>query len=126
MLIDNFSKILEEKIENNQVFTLIKINSEHPLFAGHFPGNPVTPGVLMIQIFKEQAERFSGKNLQLARASNIKFLTVIEPETEAKVRLESEIEINGEQLELSGKAIYEQSVSIKLKLTFKMLTDENS
>ena len=34
----------------------ITLNPAHPIFAGHFPGNPITPGVCMLQIIKELTE----------------------------------------------------------------------
>ena len=57
----------------------IRLNPDHAIFAGHFPGQPVVPGVCMLQIIKELLEGATQQPLQLARASNIKFLTVLTP-----------------------------------------------
>lgn len=121
MLIENFSELLQEEKTTETVVTMLKINSAHPLFDGHFPDNPITPGVLLMQLFKEQAERFTGQELQLAKASSVKFLSVIEPRVNAEVRLESQITTKGEMVELTGKALQEETLSLKLKLIFKPL-----
>lgn len=57
----------------------IRLNPDHAIFAGHFPGQPVVPGVCMLQIIKELLEGATRQALQLARASNIKFLMVRTP-----------------------------------------------
>jgi 3-hydroxyacyl-[acyl-carrier-protein] dehydratase len=57
----------------------IRLNPKHPIFAGHFPGLPVVPGVCMLQIVKECLEEAQHTKLRLTRAGNIKFLTVLSP-----------------------------------------------
>ena len=63
----------------NSVQATIRLNPEHAIFAGHFPGQPVVPGVCMLQIIKELLEGTTGQPMQLVKASNIKFLTVLTP-----------------------------------------------
>ncbi|KYP14575.1 hypothetical protein [Flavihumibacter sp. CACIAM 22H1] len=54
-------------------------NAEHPIFKGHFPGQPVVPGVCMIQLIQETLEQALDKPVQLISSSQIKFLHVIDP-----------------------------------------------
>jgi 3-hydroxyacyl-[acyl-carrier-protein] dehydratase len=54
-------------------------NAEHPIFKGHFPGQPVVPGVCMIQLIQETLEQALDKPVQLVSSSQIKFLHVIDP-----------------------------------------------
>src|SRR5690606_15159018 len=61
----------------------LELNPEHPIFEGHFPRQPVLPGVCMLQIIKEILESVTGKNLMLKQSDHIKFLSVINP-AEAK------------------------------------------
>ena len=56
LLKDNLYQIIDsEKTEDSSTYTLL-ISETSPLFKGHFPGNPVLPGVCILQIFKELAE----------------------------------------------------------------------
>ena len=55
----------------------ITLNPAHPIFAGHFPGNPITPGVCMLQIIKELTEKITQKKLFLSKTSQVKFMTLI-------------------------------------------------
>lgn len=122
MLIENFSTILSEEIQGATVVTKIGINADHLLFKGHFPENPITPGVVLIQLFKEQAERFTGERLQVTNASKIKFLAPVDPRIETEVLLESTISNVDESVKLTGKAVHQKVISLKLNLTFKVLS----
>jgi 3-hydroxyacyl-[acyl-carrier-protein] dehydratase len=57
----------------------IELNPEHPVYAGHFSGNPVVPGVCQIQIIIELLSLLTGSDLNLVHADNVKFLSLIVP-----------------------------------------------
>ncbi len=54
-------------------------NTEHPIFQGHFPGQPVVPGVCMIQLIQETLEQALEKPVELISSTQVKFLHVIDP-----------------------------------------------
>jgi len=59
----------------------IELNRHHPVFEGHFPGNPILPGVCTVQIIKELLEEAFHKPLMLKRARNIKYLGFVNPDS---------------------------------------------
>lgn len=61
----------------------ISINGSHAIFIGHFPGNPIVPGVCEIQIIRELCSKSLGVPVTLVRSDNIKFLRVIKPDQHA-------------------------------------------
>jgi 3-hydroxyacyl-[acyl-carrier-protein] dehydratase len=75
----NFYKILSEEITNEEFKFSIEINPNHPIFEGHFPGNPVTPGVVQMEIIKELVGTGIRKKVELSTMSNCKFLSVLNP-----------------------------------------------
>ena len=79
-MLDNFYTLNSISTEGTQTTALITINKNHEVFQGHFPGNPVTPGVCMMQIIKELTEQVTGKKLFMQSSSNIKFMALINPE----------------------------------------------
>ena len=52
---------------------------EHFIYQAHFPGNPITPGVCIIQIVKELSIEMLQRKLFLKKLNNVKFLNVINP-----------------------------------------------
>lgn len=54
-------------------------NAGHAIFAGHFPGQPVVPGVCMLQVTKELLESGLDRKLVLKESGQMKFLQFIDP-----------------------------------------------
>jgi 3-hydroxyacyl-[acyl-carrier-protein] dehydratase len=104
---ENIYKVDTFHSNGDEVTATIIFNEKHPLFAGHFPGNPVVPGVVQIQIIKDLAERHTGRALLLSQAKNIKFLSIISPISNSKVEINLLFEITEE-----GK--YSAHASIRL------------
>ncbi len=86
MLKDIFYSIVSFSYHDKDKATaVIKLNGESDIFTGHFPGNPIVPGVCSIQIIKEMAERIAGRELKLIRGENIKFVGIINPDKTPEV-----------------------------------------
>jgi len=69
----------------------ITFNPAHPVFSGHFPGKPVVPGVVLVEISTAVASRIKKMELTLIQASAVKFLQVIEPLKHPMVMIEGSI-----------------------------------
>ncbi|MDR0863631.1 MAG: beta-hydroxyacyl-ACP dehydratase [Candidatus Symbiothrix sp.] len=78
-LLDDFYTIKQERGEGTEFEYVLSLNKEHFIYKSHFPGNPITPGVCLIQICKELMERQTGETLFLQKIHNVKFLSVIDP-----------------------------------------------
>jgi len=68
---------------NAEVF----INSEHRLFGGHFPNLPIVPGVCQLFIVKEIVQSVLNKKLILKSSSQVKFLSMINPQSTPKINV---------------------------------------
>ncbi len=121
MILKDFYKILNESTTEGLRSTEIEINRDHEIYQGHFPGRPVTPGVVLMQLFKEDLERFSKKELMLVRAENVKFMAVCNPSEDNIVHLESEIEATGEFIKVKGIAKNEKGILLKISSLYKVL-----
>ncbi len=91
MLIPDFYSILHADISADKVEAHIRLQAEHPIFKGHFPGNPVTPGVCMLQIVKELTEQATQQQLRLRHCKNIKFTALINPFTDPELHISLQI-----------------------------------
>ena len=66
----------------------IRINPDHPIFEGHFPEQPIVPGVTYIEMIREIMEMVLNKELQLKEGTNIKFLAITNPLINAYLDIE--------------------------------------
>ena len=57
----------------------IRLNPDSIIYRAHFPEQPITPGVCIIQIATELFQEFHGLKLCLCEIPNAKFLSVIDP-----------------------------------------------
>ena len=60
MLKDFYTLNTLQQIAANTYLCTLTLNAEHPIFKGHFPNNPVTPGVCMMQIVKNLTVQITG------------------------------------------------------------------
>lgn len=79
ILLNNFFTINETVKSETEIWAELYINSNHKIFEGHFPNQPVVPGVCMMQMIKETLELVIGKETNLVQAADMKFLAVINP-----------------------------------------------
>ncbi|MGB0886655.1 MAG: 3-hydroxyacyl-ACP dehydratase [Vicingaceae bacterium] len=79
MLINDFFNLISIQKTEDSVISTIKLNAAHKIFDGHFPNNPVTPGVVQLQIVKELLEKGLDKTCLLKEVGRCKFLAILNP-----------------------------------------------
>lgn len=78
-LLDSLYSVTNEVVTDVDHSYTIKLNAEHFIYAAHFPGEPITPGVCIMQIAHELLELHLGKQLDIDTVKNVKFLRIITP-----------------------------------------------
>lgn len=72
----------------NEMFTVVggdtgtiqlRLNADHVIYRAHFPGNPITPGVCIVQMIAELLSQQVGRRLALSKIVNLKFVSTISP-----------------------------------------------
>ena len=61
----------------------------HPAIAGHFPGNPIVPGVLILDEVLQVAEQWRGQ-LRLKSVASVKFASPLKPGRSFSIKLREE------------------------------------
>lgn len=85
-LLNDLYTIVEDcQIENGYEF-VVKLNPEHFIYKAHFPGEPITPGVCIMQIAEELFEHALKTPISLTCVKNIKFLRIISPNEVSEVK----------------------------------------
>ncbi|MCQ9634671.1 3-hydroxyacyl-ACP dehydratase [Chryseobacterium sp. WG14] len=121
ILTDFYTLESYEKSENGSFIADISLNKDHDIFKGHFPGNPVTPGVCMMQIVKELTEEFVGSKLFLKTASNVKFMAIINPFETPDLKLQLDIDVNGEDVKVKNITSFGETIALKMSVSYKKI-----
>ncbi len=58
---------------------------EHPIFAGHFPGMPLVPGVMLLEWALSEVARALATEPRALRIRESKFLAPLRPEEQAEL-----------------------------------------
>ncbi len=67
--------------DDSGIVATIKLNPNHEVYKGHFPNQPVVPGVIQLQIIQELMEKHLGTKLFMGSIKRVKYLTPIIPLT---------------------------------------------
>lgn len=122
-LLNSFYTIINaDESQSDKLSVLVKIDRFHPIFKGHFPNHPVTPGVCTMQIIKELCEKWAGKSLILKTARNVKFMAIINPELNENVQFELQFEqTNQEEISVKSTVLIEDNPALKFSGLFQMI-----
>ena len=64
------------------------VPADHPVFAGHFPGRPIVPGVMLLEWMLSEVSSALCRAPHELRVREAKFFTPLEPEQRAQLRFE--------------------------------------
>lgn len=82
-------------------------------FRGHFPKQPILPGVCQINTALVIAERMCGKRLALVEVVNAKFVSIVRPDQLLQVRCRLAADLLTANFSSSGTRIAELKLRIK-------------
>lgn len=98
----------------------IELLGNSPIYSAHFPGQPITPGVCIIQIASELLEEYLGAALVLREVVNAKFLAVITPDETHNVDyyLQKITELENGIIKISASVFNQEKTFAKLTLLY--------
>ena len=116
--------ITGEEMKGQECRFTIELNSSHFIYQAHFPEEPVTPGVCIVQIGKELLELFLSENssenvkLEISKVKNVKFLSVISPmETSTVVYNIKTVEMSENRAEVKAQMVVTSKDETKAKIS---------
>lgn len=71
-----------------QVIDSFKISAQHPSLAGHFPGRPIVPGVVLLQQIETSLKKHF-TDWEIAEINQAKFLQPVLPEELIELQVDS-------------------------------------
>ena len=79
MLIKDFYTIQDFEVDDNRIEAAVLLAVNHDVYRGHFPGHPVVPGVIQIQMLRELSEKAVDRKLFIDEVISAKYLNMIVP-----------------------------------------------
>lgn len=120
MLIKGLYIVTKATHEGDTIKASVHLNADHPVFKGHFPDQPVMPGVCTVQIVQELLEQHLAKPLRLRTASNIKFMALIDPRTSPDLDVDISHAAMEEGVKVTAKVSFGTTVAMKLSAEFQV------
>ena len=79
ILKDNFYTIKSKTISDGKAEFRVKLNAENFVYQAHFPNNPITPGVCLVQMTAELFGSLKDERFNIKMLKNVKFIAPINP-----------------------------------------------
>ena len=119
ILKDNFFTIKNQNISDGKAGFRIKLNAEHFIYQAHFPDNPITPGVCLIQMAVELFSLLKGANFNIKTLKNVKFTAPINPLEFPEVDFMLEFAENENHWQLKVLIMEKENVFAKISFLLK-------
>jgi 3-hydroxyacyl-[acyl-carrier-protein] dehydratase len=109
---NQWSLLKEVKATNgNHIDALVDVPADSPWFSGHFPGEPILPGIALIHIVKQainQEALKKGETLQLHSLKRVRFTQPVRPGDKLSVNIS--VENMGEEILFHFKVVCKENV----------------
>lgn len=118
MLLDSFFKIESfESVENDYIY-IVKLNKTHEIYKGHFPMQPIAPGVCLAQMIKELAQTSLNNKLKLKTARSIKFMAILNPNENEVVQIKMNIRTEMDKFDVRASCFSGEKTFFKIDATY--------
>lgn len=113
-----YSLVKVEKLSSNEIIMYTEVLPESPWFSGHFPGDPILPGIAQLEMALDGIKRLSKKNLKISGVRKIRFKQFIRPNDKIKVKIALR---EGDILSYSFRIMVEEEMACNGILTVEEL-----
>ena len=124
LLRNNLYTISQKEINGLNGCFSIELNSSHFIYLAHFPEEPITPGVCIVQIGQELLELLLEESclkkyrLEIKKVKNVKFLSVISPKNNTTiVYTMKKVEMSEDAMEVKAQIDVSFKDEIKAKIS---------
>ncbi len=115
MLLNDLYSIQSLSESENQILASVLLRPDHPIFLGHFPGQPVLPGVCMMEMITEIFGEQLKDTFRITGAPLVKFLHMIDPGKNPLISLEIKYQQDKEQVSANGKIYFGSAIFMKFQ-----------
>ncbi len=120
-LINDLFVVLENRDSEIGFNTTIELNAGHIVYSGHFPGHPVTPGVIQMQIVHELLEKHLCRSVRLTAMTQCKFLKILNPVDTPRIVIHIELNQTGEHLNIKARGENGADIFFKINPAYQFI-----
>jgi 3-hydroxyacyl-[acyl-carrier-protein] dehydratase len=70
---------------SNEIFADAEVMLDSPWFSGHFPGDPILPGIAQLAMVFDVINQLSDQNLKVSGIREVRFKKIIRPNDNLKI-----------------------------------------
>lgn len=127
---NNLYKIISKEEDSSMVNYTIELNPSCVIYQAHFPKEPITPGVCIVQIGTELIEELLTEKmsvsckLEIVKVKNVKFLSVISPRDTLHIMYQMkkvELSDDNKMVEAQWVVLSDEKVMAKTSLVMKVV-----
>ncbi len=74
-----------KRSSSNEIIADAIASGKSPWFSGHFPGEPILPGVALLGMVFDAIKQACGKNLKISGVKRVKFKQIIKPSDKIQI-----------------------------------------
>ncbi len=70
---------------SNEILADVEVMPDSPWFSGHFPGDPILPGIAQLAMVFDVIDQLSDQNLKISGIRKVKFKQIIRPDDHLRI-----------------------------------------
>ena len=124
LLRNNLYTVTQKEVDGLKGHFVLELNPSCFIYQAHFPDEPITPGVCIVQMGKELLEELLEEHLQkkvgleICKVKNVKFLSVISPnETTVITYQMKKVEMSEDGSEMKAQMVITSGEDAKAKIS---------
>ena len=106
--------IQEVTSRDDQIIATLRFESDFIGFQGHFPGNPVLPGMCLLETVVVLAQRLKGTSVRMTELVATKFFSVVLPDQVVTV----DCTLKGDTIVAHVKTETQRIAQVKMKVAY--------
>ncbi len=74
-----------KRSDSNEICAEVQVPPDSPWFSGHFPEEPILPGIAQLGMVLDMINHSSDKNMKVSSVSRVRFKQIIRPDDELRI-----------------------------------------
>lgn len=70
---------------SGEISAEVRVMPDSPWFSGHFPGEPILPGIAQLSMIFDAIRHFGDTDLKISRVKKVRFKQIIRPDDQLQI-----------------------------------------